>query len=160
MKEWLQGQVKKEQRLKELEAKAKALEGQEVRPRCEAGCRTAPQLRCQLRRCQLWRSSHAPGAKLCSVRQRCTAAETPCTALIPSAAHPLALLLQGQAVADASAVAALQVEIDRLQGELAARAAEVDQAKQSMKAAQTRAIETGEWGVACWPASCPLVGDC
>ena len=70
------------------------------------------------------------------------------------------MLLQGQAVADASAVAALQVEIDRLQGELAARAAEVDQAKQSMKAAQTRAIETGEWGVACWPAGCPLVGDC
>ena len=31
MKEWLQGQIKKEARLKELEAKAKALEGQEVR---------------------------------------------------------------------------------------------------------------------------------
>ena len=54
--------------------------------------------------------------------------------------------MQGQAVADASAVAALQVEIDRLQGELAARAAEVEQAKQSMKAAQSRALETGEWG--------------
>jgi hypothetical protein len=40
MKEWLQGQVKKEHRLKELEAKAKALEGQEV---CVPGLRSRHQ---------------------------------------------------------------------------------------------------------------------
>jgi hypothetical protein len=70
MKEWLQGQVKKEQRLKELEAKAKALEGQEVRPRCEAAGRTAPG--CTTAGTAAAGSaagtcSHVPGANLCSV---------------------------------------------------------------------------------------------
>ena len=58
--------------------------------------------------------------------------------------------MQGQAAADASALASLNVEIERLKGELAAKGDDLEAERARAKSAQAKAVDFGGWRR--WPA--------